>query len=312
MAPAEEARAPTSRQQKKPGKLRQGRGSQGAARRRLALGVALLGIIMVAVWSIRVTGREGTDGPVFRTMAAPLSHATAQRLVRQTATWLRSSLVRQTPSANRTNADTVTWRITFTEGVRVVDRTDFLIIGIESWRLTVTKVRALGDVYDLTLDSNGIADHNGTLTLAISPRATIADYASNRLLDVSPIGIYECPSFDVDNAEPRVIFNPESGRIHDPAGNLTLTFTEAVYSDSGGTAFTGSTLAGLIDLREDNESGSDIPFTASIDTDNETLTIDPSGILPALTWVRVKNTYYDTVNQGHGAAAFILDTPGRR
>ena len=123
----------------------------------------------------------------------------------------------------------------------------------------------MGDVYDLTLDSNGIADHNGTLTLAISPRMTIANYASNRLLDVSPIGIYES-SFDVDNAEPRVIFNPESGRIHDPAGNLTLTFTEAVYSDSGGTAFTGSTLAGLIDLREDNESGSDIPFTASIDT----------------------------------------------
>ena len=295
-----------------------------AARRRLALGVALLGITMVAVWSIRVTGREGTDGPVFpehdggaafpRADDSTASReangnvaSTGESAADRTHPRI-SSLVRQTPSANRTNADTVTWRITFTEGVRVVDRTDFVIIGIESWRLTVTKVRALGDVYDLTLDSNGIADHNGTLTLAISPRMTIADYASNRLLDVSPIGIYES-SFDVDNAEPRVIFNPESGRIHDPAGNLTLTFTEAVYSDSGGTAFTGSTLAGLIDLREDNESGSDIPFSASIDTDNETLTIDPSGILPALTWVRVKNTYYDTVgNQGHGAAAFTLDT----
>ena len=325
---AEEARAKAARRAEEARKAEAARQAEEArakaARRRLALGVALLGIIMVAVWSIRVTGREGTDGPVFpehdggaafpraddstasreangnvASTGGPAADRTHPRI---------SSLVRQTPSANRTNADTVTWRITFTEGVRVVDRTDFLIIGIESWRLTVTKVRALGDVYDLTLDSNGIADHNGTLTLAISPRATIADYASNRLLDVSPIGIYES-SFDVDNAEPRVIFNPESGRIHDPAGNLTLTFTEAVYSDSGGTAFTGSTLAGLIDLREDNESGSDIPFTASIDTDNETLTIDPSGILPALTWVRVKNTYYDTVgNQGHGAAAFILDT----
>ena len=221
------------------------------------------------------------------------------------------SLVRLTPSAYRTNADSVTWRVTFTEAVTNVDERDFDVIGIRPWRLTVTKVGESGDVYDIALDIRGLAEKNGTVTLAFSPGMYIKNLNGNRLLNVSADSRHEA-NFVIDKAAPTVIFNPASGRIDDAGGNLTLTFAEAVYSDAGGTAFSRATLADLIDLRAQNESGADIPFTATIDNDNDTVTIDSTDILPIRTWVGVKSTYYDTVgNEGHRATAtFTVDTIG--
>ena len=218
------------------------------------------------------------------------------------------SLVRLQPPAYRTNADSLTWRITFSEPVTNVDERDFVIIGTP-WRLTVTKVGESGDAYDIALDSNGLADHNGPVTLAFSRGMYVRNLDGNRLLNVSADGPYET-SFVIDNAAPGVTFNPESGRIDDTGGNLILSFSEAVYSDSSGTAFTETTLAELIDLREDDESGAPIPFTVSIDQDSDTVTIDPTGTLPLRAWVRVKDGYYDTVGNEGGAAtaAFTLDT----
>ena len=218
------------------------------------------------------------------------------------------SLVRLDPSDRRTNADFVAWRITFSEPVTNVDDRDFVIIGTP-WRLTVTKVGESGDAYDIALDSNGLADHNGLATLAFSRGIYIKNLDGNRLLNVNADGPYEA-SFVIDNAAPTVALKPDTGKIDDAGGSLTLTFSESVYSDPIRTAFTEAMLAGLIDLREDDESGARIPFTASIDQDNATVTIDPTGLLPAQTWVRVNDGYYDTVgNEGAAAtAAFTLDT----
>ena len=155
------------------------------------------------------------------------------------------SLVRLDPSDRRTNADFVTWRITFSEPVTNVDERDFVIIGTP-WRLTVTKVGESGDAYDIVLDSNGLADHNGPVTLAFSRGMYVKNLDGNRLLNVSADGPYEA-SFVIDSAAPGVTFNPESGRIDDVGGNLILSFSEAVYSDSSGTAFTAAALAGVLD-----------------------------------------------------------------
>ena len=218
------------------------------------------------------------------------------------------SLVRLKPSAYRTNADSLTWRITFTEAVNSVDKSDFVIIGIGPWSLTVTKVGELGDAYDIMLAGDDLADHNGTVMVGIAPGSYIKNLDGNRLLNVNAEGLFEA-SFVIDNAAPTVALKPENGKIGDAGGNLTLTFSESVYSDPIRTAFTEAMLAGLIDLREDDESGARIPFTASIDQDNATVTIDPTGLLPAQTWVRVNDGYYDTVgNEGAATtAAFSLD-----
>ena len=219
------------------------------------------------------------------------------------------SLVRLEPSAYRTNADSLTWRITFTEAVTSVNKEDFAIIGIRPWRLTVAKVGKPGDAYDITLDGDDLVDHSGTVTMGIAPGSYIKNLDGNRLLNVSAEGLFQA-SFVVDNAAPTVAFMPETGRINDDGGNLTLTFSESVFSDSSGTPFTEATLAGLIDLRKEDQSGAPITFSGSVDQDNTTVTIDPTGPLPAQTWMRVNDGYYDTVGNKGGAAtaAFTLDT----
>ena len=218
------------------------------------------------------------------------------------------SLVRLDPSDYRTNADSVTWRIIFTETVTNVDTRDFAIVG-RPWGLTVRKVDESANAYDIVLDSRDLADHSGTVTLGFSRGMYIKNLDGNRVLNMNADGPYEA-SFVIDNDAPTVIFNPASGRIGDSGGNLILDFSEPVYSDSSSTAFTEATLAGLIDLREDDENGVPIPFTASIDADNDTATIDPTAALPLRTWVRVRSAYHDTVgNAGlQATATFTVDT----
>ena len=216
---------------------------------------------------------------------------------------LIESLERSAPSAYRTNADSVTWRITFTEAVRNVDKADFVIIGIQPWSLTLTKVNDAGSVYEITLNSDALADHSGTVALALSPSRTIEDLAGNDLVNRSLSGEVE---FVIDNTGPRITYEPGNQSIDDGLRNLTLTFTSAVYSDSSRTPFTMLTLAGLIEIRKNDENGDAIAFTASIDEDNDTVTIDPIGRLPSRSWVRVNNTYYDSAgHRGEGATVTV-------
>ncbi len=277
--------------------------------KRIVFGVALLAVIMIGVWWIG-TGREREGEPPSREDPAPsaLPEERGDEPVVPSYPRIRS-LVRLEPSDLWTRADSVTWRITFTDAVTNVDQGDFDIIGIRPSRLTVSKVGELGDVYDITLGSHSLADHNGRLTLGLSPSSYIKNLAGNRLLNINAVGVYEA-SFVVDNIAPTVSFHPESRRIDDAGANLTMTFSEAVYSDSSRKAFMASTLADLIDLRAENESGADIPFTATNDNDNDTVTIDPTGTLPIRTWVRVMSSYYDTVgNEGHRATANFTVEP---
>ena len=212
------------------------------------------------------------------------------------------TIVRQSPAEYRTGADSVTWRITFDQEMRDVDADDFVIDGgIEPAILKVESVDGAHDAYDVTLDSRALAigHFNGPVILSIADDSTVEDVAGNRLKDAVPIGANH--AYHLDKAPPRVTVNPADRKIDDARRNLTLTFTEAVYSDKSRTAFTGLKLANLIDLMTNGEAGAEIPFTASIDADNNnnTVTIDPIGILPVRTWMRVKNAYYDTAgNRG--------------
>ena len=145
---------------------------------------------------------------------------------------LIESLKRSTPAAYRTNADSVTWRITFTEAVRNVDKTDFVIIGIQRWSLTLTKVNDAGSVYEITLNSDALADHNGTVSLALSPSRTIEDLAGNDLVNRSLSGEVE---FVIDNTVPTVTID---GVPPTDSGSFMATFT---FSEEV-TGFTESAL----------------------------------------------------------------------
>ena len=87
--------------------------------------------------------------------------------------------MRQTPTSSPTNADSLTWRVTFSEAVSNVDAADFAVSGTTA---TVTAVAAVSGVtggYDVTASGGNLASVNATVTLTIAASHNIEDGASN-------------------------------------------------------------------------------------------------------------------------------------
>ena len=121
-------------------------------------------------------------------------------------------------------------------------------------------------------------------------------------------------TFTVDTTGPAApTFLPASGAtVTDAAGDITLTFTEPIRKDSAGAGFEDGDLSSILALKVDDENGSAIAFTASIDAANKVITIDPSSDLSdGQVYVAVSDAYYDAAgNRGSAAnATFTVTRP---
>ena len=141
------------------------------------------------------------------------------------------SIVRHDPAGSPTNADSLTWRVTFSEDVANVDPTDFTVAGTTA-TLAVAEATA-SSVFDVTASGGDLAGLNGTVTLGLGGGQDVADETGNALADTAPTGADE-RGWVVDNAVPTVeITVPETSDAPFPA---TFTFSEPV---------TGFTLADI-------------------------------------------------------------------
>ena len=119
-----------------------------------------------------------------------------------------------------------------------------------------------------------------------------------------------------DTTRPTVRFNPANAAYTNAkGGNITLTFSEPVYSDASGTVFTDAAAAGLVDLRAGYVDGAHIPFSASMASTgtkaNQVITIDPtSDLSDGYVYVIVGRGFFDAA--GHDGVpnimAFTVDT----
>jgi hypothetical protein len=146
-----------------------------------------------------------------------------------------SSIVNQTPSSATTNADSLTFRVSFSEAVVNVDAADFTVSGTTA---TITSVSAVNSsTYDVTISGGDLASLNGTVTMGFSGGQNIADTASNALTNTAPTGTNN-NSYVVDNQSPTVTsvsYGTHDGTLK--AGesvNLIVNFSEAV-TVTGGT-----------------------------------------------------------------------------
>ena len=119
---------------------------------------------------------------------------------------------------------------------------------------------------------------------------------------------------ELDLAVPTVSFSPAAGTTKGPSTDIVLTFSEPVYADAAGTAFTDSTAAALLELRQTDASGTAIAFAAKVATSgtdaNRKFTVDPASDLPAGdVYAKIGNAFYDAVgNQGAASSAtFAVD-----
>ena len=170
--------------------------------------------------SVKVTASDGNGGSVSDTFDIVVdlpADTTAPRV---------ASIARQNPTSSPTNADSLTWRVTFSEAVSNVDEADFAVSGTTA---TVTAVAAVSGVtggYDVTASGGNLAGLSATVTLAISSSHNIEDGATNALSNTAPTGTND-NSYVVDNTAPTVTISGVPGASDAPF-TATFTFSEAV------------------------------------------------------------------------------------
>ena len=144
------------------------------------------------------------------------------------------SIERHDPADSPTNADALTWRVTFSEALRAgtVNAADFDLEGTTA-TLSIAEVMGETGVWDVTASDGDLANFEGTVTLSFASGQNITDAAGNGLENTEPAGTNE-NTYDVDNTAPTVdITVPETS---DAPFTATFTFSEAV---------TGFTLADI-------------------------------------------------------------------
>ncbi len=173
-----------------------------------------------------------------------------------------ASITRESPTSEDTNANSLTWLVTFNEAVTGVDRTDFSVDdSISSLISSVAPVGASVTIYAVTTGVHVLAEHNDTVTLTLADTPTIQDIAGNVLTDGTPLGTND-NSFNLDNIAPTLTISvPENNSV---AFEATFTFSEAV------TGFT------LTDITVGNGTPSGF-ITVSDDVYRATITPDAEG-----------------------------------
>ena len=113
-----------------------------------------------------------------------------------------TSIERQTPSTSPTDADSLTWRVTFNEAVQNVDVGDFQVGGTSA-SLAVASVTGT-NAYDVTASGGNLAGLSGTVTLSFANGQTIQDSSGNSLANTTPTGTND-NTFVVNNTPLPVI-----------------------------------------------------------------------------------------------------------
>ena len=135
-----------------------------------------------------------------------------------------TSITRQTPTTSPTNADSLTWRITFDEDVENVDATDFEVDGTTA--PPAVNVVTASTVYDVTASGGNLASLNATVTLSFASGQNITDTADTALANTTPTGTND-NSYEVDNTVPTVGITEVPADSSAPF-TATFTFSEAV------------------------------------------------------------------------------------
>ncbi|MBL6445905.1 Ig-like domain-containing protein [Fulvivirga sp. 29W222] len=167
--------------------------------------------------------------------------------------------------------------------------------------VTATLAAVSGRVITVDLAFSGTATGGGTdysvtgNSIVINPGVTSGSIditgvddsnvegGENIIVDINTVnngtesGTQQVSASITDDDAPSVAFGVTSGTVAaaSVAANITLTFSEAMQK-SGGSPLTDSDLAAMLTLKYDNASGTDIPFTATIDGGKTIVTINPA------------------------------------
>ena len=127
-----------------------------------------------------------------------------------------TKIERHDPATSPTNANELTWRVTFNEDMRNVGGADFTVNGTTAMPVA-TPVTVTGTViYDVTVAGGDLANLERGVTLSFKATHDIEDLAGNALTNRTPTDVDES-DYELDNTAPTV----SSIVRHDPATTAT-------------------------------------------------------------------------------------------
>ncbi|QDV44463.1 FG-GAP repeat protein [Stieleria neptunia] len=151
-------------------------------------------------------------------------------------------VVRHAPLNESTHADSLQFRLEFSEQVGQVDASDFVVVGGSTALVTnVSSVQSTGEiVFELTVSGGDLPDFDGIVGIDLSETHDIQDVLGNPLSEASP-EINE--KFFVDNTAPTSGPVVTDGGQHSIVRSVSVTFDSPVTIDEG--AFEVQTLDGM-------------------------------------------------------------------
>ena len=194
-----------------------------------------------------------------------------------------TSIARQTPSSSPTNADSLTWRVTFSENVKNVNAADFEAAGTTA-TLAVSEVTA-STVYDVTASAGDLAGLDATVTLSFASGQDVKDTADNALDSTAPTGTNDA-TYAVDNTAPGFTSAAADGT------SLVITMNETL-------AAAASLADGAFGVKKTPSGGAEETVSLSTTTapviDGATVTLTlATALSPTDTGVKVSYTKPDT------------------
>ena len=137
-----------------------------------------------------------------------------------------NSITRHNPPTFSTNANSLTWRVEFSEDVTNVDTTDFTVTGTTATITSVVPVSGQMDVYEVTASGGNLNNLEGTVTLDFAMNPDIADATGNIFDGTMPTGV-NANSYEVDTIAPMVTITGVPATSSEPF-TATITFSEPV------------------------------------------------------------------------------------
>ena len=113
-----------------------------------------------------------------------------------------TSVIQQNPGSSPTNANSLTWRVTFSEAAQNVDSMDFTLTGTTA-TTNVAPVSGQTGVYDVTASGGNLVDLDGTVTLGFAADQNIEDAEGNALTPPN-LMVFEIAAYVLDNTAPMV------------------------------------------------------------------------------------------------------------
>ncbi|NEU07291.1 hypothetical protein GZH53_03100, partial [Flavihumibacter sp. R14] len=129
------------------------------------------------------------------------------------------SIAREDPFATETNANSVIFKVTFSEVISNYSEDDFSISGSTA---IISLIEEIGDgVYHVEVSGGDLADYNGEVGLSVISTDNIEDFAGNKLPGTDASGDVE--TYTLDNTAP-VISGVLQGALYNQ--NKTISFNE--------------------------------------------------------------------------------------